>query len=337
MQIAQGYFSPHFATDTERMEADLDEPLILITDQKLAGVGAILPVLEAALAVTKNIVIVAVDIDGEALATLIINRLRGTINTLAVKAPSFGDQRQALLQDLATLTGATVISEVIGRRLESATVQDLGRARRVVANKETSTFIAGRGDPEAIAARIGQIRAHIEAATSDYAREQFQARLASITGVVAVLKVGGPTELELKEKKQRVEDALATARAAVDEGIVPGGGVALINASCCLEQMIPADNDERFGIQILRHALDEPLRQLAQNAGAEGAAIIEAVRRGQHAHGDQSYGYNVLTETFGNMLTQGVIDPVKVTRSALQNAASIAGLLLTTEVLIADI
>jgi chaperonin GroEL len=337
MQIAQGYFSPLFATDTQRMEADLDEPLILITDQKLVGVGAILPVLEAALAVTKNIVIVAVDIDGEALATLIINRLRGAINTLAVKTPSFGDHRQELLEDLATLTGATVISDVIGRRLESTTVADLGRARRVIASKETTTFIAGHGDAQAITARIAQIRALLETTTSDYTREQLRGRLARMTGCVAVLKVGGPTELELKEKKQRVEDALATARAAVEEGIVPGGGVALVNASFCLERLSLADNDERLGVEVLRRALDEPLRQLARNAGAEGEVVIEAVRRGQHAHGDQSYGYNVLTETFGNMLTQGVIDPVKVTRSAVQNAASIAGLLLTTEVLIADI
>jgi chaperonin GroEL len=337
MQLAQGYLSPHFVTDTERMKAELDDPLILITDHKLAGVGVILPALEAALAVTKNIVIIAPDIDGEALATLVINRLRGTLNAIAVRAPSFGDQRQAILQDLATLTGGTLISAVVGRTLESVTLEEFGRARRVVAEKDTTTVIEGRGDKAAITARTAQIRAQIELVDGDFAREQLRERLAKLEGGVAVLKVGGPTELALRETKQRVEDALATARAAVAEGIVPGGGVALINASCGLEQVAVCNADERFGVQILRRALDEPLRQLAINAGAEGEAIIETVRRGQHAHGDQSYGYNVLTGEFGSMLALGVVDPVKVTRLALLNAASVAGLLLTTEVLIADI
>jgi chaperonin GroEL len=337
MQIPRGYLSPHFVTDEARMTAELDEPLILITDQKLAGLSAILPALEAALEVSKEIVVVAADFDGEALATLVINRLRGTFNLLAVKAPGFGDQRQAMLEDLAALTGATVISEERGLALERTTLEDLGRARRVVADKETTTFIAGQGDPAAIATRIAQIRLQMELTTSDTAREQLQGRLARLTGCVAVLKVGGPTELELKEKLQRVVDALATARAAVAEGIVPGGGVALLTAGCALEHMAPAGADERLGIQILRRALAEPLLQLAANAGLEGPVILAAVRRGQDAQGDRSYGYNVLTNSFGSMLAQGVIDPLGVTRAALQNAVSIAGLLLTVEVLITDI
>ena len=336
MQLPRGYLSPLLVTDEERMIAELDEPLILLTDQKLAGLSAILPALGAALEVTKQIVIVAADFDGEALATLVINRLRGVFTILAVKAPGFGDQRQAFLEDLATLTGATVISEERGHRLERATLQDLGRARRVTADKETTTFIAGQGDPAAVAAHIAQIRAQLALTSSDTEREQLQARLARLTGCVAVLKVGGPTELELKEKQQRVEDALATARAAIAEGIVPGGGVALLIAGCALEHLASADDDERFGIQILRHALAEPLRQLAANAGVEGPVILDAVRRGQHTRGDRSYGYNVVTDSFGSMLAQGVIDPLGVTRAALQNAVSIAGLLLTVEVLITD-
>lgn len=336
MQLPHGYLSPLLVTDEARMIAELDEPLILLTDQKLAGLSAILPALGAALEITKQIVIVAADFDGEALATLVINRLRGVFTILAVKAPGFGDQRQAFLEDLATLTGATVISEERGHRLERATLQDLGRARRVTADKETTTFIAGQGDPTASAAHIAQIRAQLALTSSDTEREQLQARLARLTGCVAVLKVGGPTELELKEKQQRVEDALATARAAIAEGIVPGGGVALLIAGCALEHLASADDDERFGIQILRHALAEPLRQLAANAGVEGPVILDAVRRGQHTRGDRSYGYNVVTDSFGSMLAQGVIDPLGVTRAALQNAVSIAGLLLTVEVLITD-
>jgi chaperonin GroEL len=336
MQIARGFLSPHFVTDAKRMTAELDEPLILITDQKLEGLGAILPALEAALEVAKSIVVVAADFDGEALATLVINQLRGTFNVLAVKAPGFGDQRQTTLQDLATLTGATLISEERGLALEQTTLLEFGSARRVVADKDSTTFIAGKGDATAITAHIDQLRSQIKRATSDTAREQLQARLARLTGCVAVLKVGGPTELELKEKQQRVVDALATARAAVAEGIVPGGGVALLNAGCALERLTPANDDERFGIEILRRALTAPLRQLAANAGLEGAVIIEAVRREQRAQSDQSYGYNVLTDSIGSMLGEGIIDPVRVTRAALQNAVSIAGLLLTVEVLIAD-
>jgi chaperonin GroEL len=287
--------------------------------------------------VTKNFVIIAEDIDGEALATLVVNKLRGTINALAIKAPGFGDRRKAMLQDIAILTGGTVISEEIGRKLDSATVEDLGRARRVLSDKDTTTFIEGRGDAQAIKARIEQIRAQIETTTSDFDREKLQERLAKLAGGVAVLKVGGATEPELKEKKHRVEDALSTARAAVEEGIVPGGGVALINAIPALDRGETSNDDEKFGVQILRRALEEPMRQLAKNAGEDGAVIIDTVRRHQKEKGDTSYGYNVLTGQLGSMLEQGVVDPVKVTRSAVQNAVSIAGLLLTTEALITDL
>ncbi len=337
MQIDRGYISPYFVTDTAKMVAELDEPYILITDKKIAGLSEILPVLEKALQVTKNFVIIAEDIDGEALATLVVNKLRGTINALAIKAPGFGDRRKAMLQDIAILTGGTVISEEIGRKLDSATIDDLGRARRVVSDKDTTTFIEGRGDEPAIKGRVAQIRAQTETTTSDFDREKLQERLAKLSGGVAVLKVGGATEPELKEKKHRVEDALSTARAAVEEGIVPGGGVALINAIPALDKVQTCNEDERFGVQILKRALEEPMRILARNAGEDGSVIIDTVRRNQESSGDTSYGYNVLTGAFGSMLEQGVVDPVKVTRSAVQNAVSIAGLLLTTEALITDI
>jgi chaperonin GroEL len=337
MQIDRGYISPYFVTNAERMEAELEEPYILISDKKISAIQDILPVLEQALQVTKNFVVIAEDVDGEALATLVVNKLRGTVNALALKAPGFGDRRKAMLQDIAILIGGTVISEEIGRKLDSATVEDLGRARRVVADKDSTTFIEGRGDEQAIKARIAQIRAQIETTTSDFDREKLQERLAKLAGGVAVLKVGAATEPELKEKKHRVEDALSTARSAVEEGIVPGGGVALLNALSALEQVPTNNDDERFGVQILRRALEEPMRILARNAGEDGAVIIDTVRRNQRSSGDPSYGYNVLTGAFGSMLEQGVVDPVKVTRSAVQNAVSIAGLLLTTEALITDI
>jgi chaperonin GroEL len=267
----------------------------------------------------------------------VVNRLRGTVNALAIKAPGFGDRRKAMLQDIAVLTGGTLISDEIGRKLDSATIADLGRARRVLADKDTTTFIEGRGDEQAIKARVAQIRAQIETTTSDFDREKLQERLAKLAGGVAVLKVGGATEPELKEKKHRVEDALSTARAAVEEGIVPGGGVALINVIPALDQVQTCNEDERFGVQILKRALEEPMRILARNAGEDGAVIIDTVRRNQQSSGDTTYGYNVLTGEFGSMLAQGVVDPVKVTRSAVQNAVSIAGLLLTTEALITDI
>ncbi len=337
MQIDRGYISAYFVTNSERMEAELDEPYILITDKKISSIQEILPVLEKALQVTKNLVIVAEDVDGEALATLVVNKLRGTVNVLAVKAPGFGDRRKAMLQDIAILTGGTVISEEIGRKLDTATLDDLGRARKVITDKDNTTFIEGRGDEKAIRGRVEQIRAQIEVTTSDFDREKLQERLAKLAGGVAVLKVGAATEPELKEKKHRVEDALSTARAAVEEGMVPGGGVALINAISALNNVVVSHEDEKYGIQILRRALEEPLRQLARNAGEDGAVIIDTVRRGQKETGDSSYGYNVLTGELGNLIEQGVIDPVKVTRSAVQNAVSIAGLLLTTEALIADL
>nr|HRC74731.1 chaperonin GroEL [Kouleothrix sp.] len=295
MQIDRGYISAYFATNQERMEAELEEPYILITDKKISAINEILPVLEKVLQVTKNLVIIAEDVDGEALATLVVNKLRGTINALAIKAPGFGDRRKAMLQDIAILTGGTVISEEIGRKLDSATADDLGRARKVVADKDNTTFVEGRGDDRAIRARIEQIRAQIETTTSDFDREKLQERLAKLAGGVAVLKVGGATEPEQKEKKHRVEDALSTARAAVEEGIVPGGGVALINALGALERVQPANDDERFGVQILRRALEEPMRTLARNAGEDGSVIIDTVRRHQKEKGDTSYGYNVLT------------------------------------------
>ena len=337
MQIDRGYISPYFVTAPDRMESSLDDPYILITDKKISSIQEILPVLEKTLQLTKNLVIIAEDVDGEALATLVVNKMRGTINPLAVKAPGFGDRRKAMLQDIAILTGGTVISEEIGRKLDSATLEDLGRARRVVSDKDNTTFIEGRGDERAIKARVEQIRAQIETTTSDFDREKLQERLAKLAGGVAVLKVGAATEPELKEKKHRVEDALSTARAAVEEGIVPGGGVALIYAIPGLDRVTVANDDEAAALRILRRALEEPMRTLARNAGEDGAVIIDAVRRAQAANGDTTYGYNVLTGEFGSMIEMGVIDPVKVTRSAVQNAVSIAGLLLTTEALIADL
>ena len=337
MQIDRGYISGYFVTNTERQEAELDDPYILITDKKISSVQEILPLLEKALQVSKNLVIIAEDVDGEALATLVVNKLRGTINALGIKAPGFGDRRKAMLQDIAILTGGTVISEEVGRKLDSATIDDLGRCRKVIASKDDTTFIEGRGDEAAIRARIDQIRSQIETSTSDFDREKLQERLAKLAGGVAVIKVGAATEPELKEKKHRVEDALSATRAAVEEGIVPGGGVALINAIGALDNITVGHEDERVGVQILRRALEEPLRMLARNAGEDGAVIIDAVRRQQKEKGDTTFGYNVLTGQFGSMVEQGIIDPAKVTRSAVQNAASIASMILTTEALITDL
>ncbi len=337
MQIDRGYISGYFITNQESQEAELDEPYILITDRKISSVQDIVPTLEKVLQVTKNLVIVAEDIDGEALATLVVNKLRGTINVLGIKAPGFGDRRKAMLQDIAILTGGTVITEEIGRKLDSVTMEDLGRARRVISTKDDSTFIEGRGSESAIRARIDQIRAQIETSTSDFDREKLQERLAKLAGGVAVIKVGAATEPELKEKKHRVEDALSATRAAVEEGIVPGGGVALINALSSLDSVTPANDDERVAIQILRRALEEPLRTLARNAGEDGAIISDAVRRYQAEHKDTTYGYNVITGEFVSMVESGIIDPAKVTRSAVQNATSIAAMILTTEALITDI
>ena len=337
MQLDRGYISQYFVTNAERMEAVLDDAYILITDKKISSIQDILPLLEKVLQVTKNLLIIAEDVDGEALATLVVNKLRGTINVLGVKAPGFGDRRKAMLQDIAILTGGTVISEEIGRKLDSAGVEDLGRARRVVANKDETTIIEGHGDQGAIKGRIEQIRTQIDQTTSDFDREKLQERLAKLAGGVAVVKVGAATEPELKERKHRVEDALRATRAAVEEGIVPGGGVALINVVSSLEQIQATDDDERAAVNILRRALEEPIRQLARNAGEDGAVIIDTVRRQQKEQNDRNIGYNVISGEFGDMLKQGVIDPVKVTRSAVQNAVSIASMILTTDALVTDI
>jgi chaperonin GroEL len=335
MQFDRGYISAYFVTNSERMEAALDDPLILITDKKIGSVQEILPVLEQALQVSKNFVIVAEDVEGEALATLVVNKLRGTLNVLAIKAPGFGDRRKEMLRDLAILTGGTVISEEIGRKLDSATVADLGRARRVIADKDNTTVIEGHGQDAEIRARIEQIKAQIETTTSDYDKEKLQERLAKLAGGVAVIKVGAATEVELKEKKHRVEDALSATRAAVEEGIVPGGGVALVNAIQALDG-VAAEGDVRTGVGILRRALEEPMRQIAVNAGQDGPVTVEAVRRAQREGGNHLLGYDVLANAVVDMVGAGIIDPVKVTRSAVENAASIAGMILTTEALISD-
>jgi len=334
MQIDRGYNSAYFVTNTDRMVAEIEDPFILITDKKISAVQDILPLLEKALSISKNLVLIAEDVDGEALATLVVNKLRGTLNVLAVKAPGFGDRRKEMLRDIAILTGGTVISEEIGRRLDSATVQDLGRARRVSSDKDNTTIVEGRGDENAIKGRISEIRAQIETTTSDFDREKLQERLAKLAGGVAVIKVGAATETEQKEKQHRVEDALSATRAAVEEGIVPGGGVALINAIAALDS-IEADGDIKTGVAILRRALEEPLRGIAANAGQDGAVVISNVRRLQ-SEGSKTVGYDVIGNDYGDMLTKGIIDPAKVTRSAVQNAASIAGMILTTDALISD-
>jgi chaperonin GroEL len=334
MQIDRGYISPYFVSNTERMVAELDDPFIMITDKKISAVQDILPLLEKALSITKNLVIIAEDVDGEALATLVVNKLRGTLNVLAVKAPGFGDRRKEMLRDIAILTGGQVISEEIGRRLDTATVQDLGRARRVSSTKDDTTIVEGRGEDAEIKGRIAEIRAQIETTTSDFDREKLQERLAKLAGGVAVIKVGAATETEQKEKQHRVEDALSATRAAVEEGIVPGGGVALINALKGLDGL-EAEGDIKTGINIMRRALEEPLRGIAANAGQDGAVVIANVRRMQ-AEGNNTAGYDVIGNDYGDMLAKGIIDPAKVTRSAVENAASIAGMILTTDALISD-
>jgi len=335
MQIDRGYLSPYFVTNTERMEAEFDEPYILITDKKISAIADILPTLEQVARAGRPLVVIAEDVDGEALATLVVNKLRGTLNVLAVKAPGFGDRRKEMLRDIAILTGGQVISEEVGRKLDGATIEDLGAARRVVSTKDETTFVEGHGDPAAIKGRGDQIRSQIETTTSDYDREKLQERLAKLSGGVAVLKVGAATETELKEKKHRVEDALSATRAAIEEGIVPGGGVALIDAVSSLDK-IDAEGDVKTGVNILRRALEEPLRILAQNAGRDGSVIIELVRRAQKEQKNPNIGYNVLTDQYVDMLKEGIIDPAKVTRSAVENAISIAGMILTTEALISD-
>ena len=334
MQLDRGYVSPYFVTNAERMEAVVDDPYILVTDKRISAVADLLPVLERILQVTKNIVLISDDCDGEALATLVVNKLRGTINVLAVKAPSFGDRRKAILEDIAILTGGTFITEEMGRKLENAQVSDLGRARRVVATKEDTVIIEGHGSDEAIQSRIKQIKAQVDDAASDFDREKLQERLAKLAGGVAVVKVGAPTEVELKEKKLRVEDALSATRAAVEEGIVAGGGVALLRAISSLDKLDKElSGDELTGARILKKALEEPLRLIAENAGKEGSVVANAVRLNK----DAEWGYDAQDDVYGNLIEKGIIDPVKVTRSALENAASIAALVLTTECLLTEI
>ncbi|MEI6045973.1 MAG: chaperonin GroEL [Chloroflexota bacterium] len=335
MQIDRGYISSYFVTNTERMEAVLEDPLILITDKKISAISDILPVLEKALAVTKNFVIIAEDVDGEALATLVVNKLRGTLNVLAVKAPGFGDRRKEMLRDIAILTGGQVISEEIGRKLDSGTVQDLGRARRVVSDKDNTTIIEGRGDEKAIKSRVDQIRLQIETTTSDFDREKLQERLAKLAGGVAVIRVGAATETELKEKKHRVEDALSATRAAVEEGFVPGGGIALLNAISALDS-VKSEGDIATGVNILRRALQEPIRQIAANAGQDGSVVYQNVLR-YESEGKTNVGYDVIKGDYVDMVEAGIIEAVKVTRSAVENAGSVAGMILTTEALVTDL
>jgi chaperonin GroEL len=340
MQFDRGYISPYFVTDPERMEAVLDEPLLLIHDKKISSAQDIIPILEKMVQMgRKNLVIISEDVDGEALATLVLNKLRGVFNVLAIKAPGFGDRRKAMLQDIAVLTGGQVITEEMGRKLETTQINDLGKAVKVISTKEDTTIVGveDEGISKNILGRINQIKAEIEASTSDYDKEKLQERLAKLSGGVAIIRVGAGTEVELKEKKHRVEDALSATRAAVEEGIVPGGGVALINAVPALEEIKMEFADEQTGVTIVRRALEEPMRQLAVNAGRDGAVIVENARRQQKEQKDQNVGYDVLRDVYTNMVTQGIIDPVKVTRSAVENAASIGAMILTTEALISDI
>jgi len=337
MQFDRGYLSPYFITDTERMEAVIEEPYILIHDKKISAAQDLVPALEKLVQIGKrNLVIIAEDIDGEALATLVLNKLRGVFNVLAVKAPGFGDRRKAMLQDIAILTGGTVITEELGRKLDSVTLEDLGRADRIISTKEETTIVGGKGSDDTIQARINQIRAEIENSTSDYDREKLQERLAKLAGGVAIIRVGAGTEVELKEKKHRVEDALSATRAAVEEGIVPGGGVTLLKASESLNGLLDElEGDIRTGVRALKRSLVEPMRLIAANAGYDGGVIVEEVRRRNQS--DESIGFDVMKEDFVNMLEAGIIDPAKVTRSAVENAASIAAMILTTEALITDI
>jgi chaperonin GroEL len=337
MQLDRGYISPYFITNPERMEATLEDPYILITDKKISAATDIVPMLEKLVQVGKReVIVIAEDVDGEALATLVLNKLRGMINCVAMKAPGFGDRRKAMLQDIAILTGGTVISEEVGRKLESVTIADLGRADRVVATKEDTTIIGGKGATDQIKGRIDQIKAEIDISTSDYDKEKLQERLAKLAGGVAIIRVGAATEVELKEKKHRVEDALSATRAAVEEGIVPGGGVALLNAIPALDK-VKETGDAGTGVTIVRRALEEPMRRIVENAGMDGAVVLDTVRRMQKEKKSTTIGYDVLANDYGDMVAKGIIDPAKVTRSAVENAASIAAMILTTEALITDI
>jgi len=331
MQIDRGYISPYFVTNQERMETEIEDPYILITDKKISAVSDLLPALEKILQIGKNVVIVAEDLEGEALATLVVNKLRGTLNILAIKAPGFGDRRKAMLEDIATLTGANVISEEVGRKLDSVTVEDLGKARRVVSTKEDTTFVDGAGSEDAIKGRINQIKAQVEETTSDYDREKLQERLAKLSGGVAIIKVGAATEVELKEKKQRVEDALSATRAAVEEGIVPGGGLTLIRSRVALKAL-SLPGDEQTGISILERALEQPLKLIAENTGVSGEVVLAESLKGE---GD--WGYDAEAGEYTNLLKRGIMDPAKVTRAAIENAASVASMVITTESLITDV
>ena len=332
MQFDRGYLSPYFVTDPEKMESVLEDGLILIHDKKISSMKDLLPVLEKVAQMGKPLLIIAEDVEGEALATLVVNKLRGTLRVSAVKAPGFGDRRKAMLQDIAVITGGQVISDEVGFKLENAQISDLGKAKRIVVDKDNTTLIDGAGEEDKIKGRIAEIRAAIDKATSDYDKEKLQERLAKISGGVAVINVGAATEAEMKEKKARVEDALHATRAAVEEGIVPGGGVALIRAQKVLKALKLDDTEEQIGVDIIRKAVEEPLRMIVQNAGGEGSIVLEKVRSSK----DDKYGYNALTDNYEDLVASGVIDPTKVTRTALQNAASIAGLLLTTEAIIVE-
>jgi chaperonin GroEL len=332
MQFDRGYVSPYFVTDPDKMEAALDDAMLLIHDKKVSSMKDLLPILEKVAQAGRPLLIIAEDIEGEALATLVVNKLRGTLKVCAVKAPGFGDRRKAMLQDIAILTKGQVISEEVGFKLENAVLSDLGRAKRVVIDKDNTTIIDGAGDAEAIKGRIKEIDVAVEKSTSDYDKEKLQERKAKLAGGVAVINVGAATESEMKEKKARVEDALHATRAAVEEGIVPGGGVALIRAQRALKGLKLEEHDEQVGIDIIRRAIEEPIRLIVANAGGEGSIVVEKVR----ASKDDAFGYNALTDTYENLVQAGVIDPTKVTRTALQNAASIAGLLLTTEALVVE-
>ncbi|MFC1912259.1 chaperonin GroEL [Chloroflexota bacterium] len=331
MQFDRGYISPYFITNPDRMETVIEDPYILITDKKISAIADLLPALEKILQVSKNLLIVAEDIEGEALATLVVNKLRGTLNILAVKAPGFGDRRKAMLEDMAMLTGGKVISEEVGRKLDSAMVEDLGRARRVTSNKDNTTIVEGKGSEEDIKARIKQIKTQIEESTSDFDREKLQERQAKLAGGVAVIKVGAATEVELKEKKHRVEDALSATRAAVEEGILPGGGVALLNSLSVLDKLA-VEGEETTGVDIIRKAIEEPIRWIAINAGKDGSVIVDAVKKSA-----VGIGYDAQAGEFGDMVKKGIIDPTKVVRTALQNAASVASMVLITEALVTDI
>ncbi len=338
MQFDRGYLSPYFVTDPERMEAVLDNPLILIHEKKISSMKDLLPILEQVAKMGKPMLIIAEDVEGEALATLVVNKLRGTLNIGAVKAPGFGDRRKAMLEDIAILTGGKVISEDLGIKLENIKIEDLGRAKKITIDKDNTTIVEGAGKHSDIEGRVKTPRAQIEETSSDYDREKLQERLAKLVGGVAVIKVGAATETEMKEKKARVEDAMHATRAAVEEGIVPGGGVALVRAAKVLEKFLTnpdgeGDQDEQIGVNIVRRALEEPLRQIVQNAGKEGAVVVEKVR----ASKDANYGFNAATEQYEDLVKAGVIDPAKVTRTALQNAASIAGLMLTTEAMVSEL